>query len=386
MGFGKVAGKWALVVLGSSVLPLGYGAAQDPLNMAQEDLVKRLGMQAKDVKLVTKKATTWTDGHLGLPKPNALATMALEPGFVAIFDAKGTRHLYTTGRNHFRYGGPVELWKRSLFARVPNPNDANLNGDLVRLSPVGTNQQTVVQGVGDFVVAGDGGVLFARRTSRSGQELYYLGAASRTPRLLSAAFGFGGFAVSEDGKRWAATLRKQVGGNWFLRQGEFRTGKATEVEAPDFSGQVRWISAEGIAVCQRKGDSVQWMSQRNGSWQPMAFIPESGDGPILLNKSESLDVQPSPDGKSVQILSVWFTGDKKVLVDIPSMEFGGFRYVDDKYVYVWSKPRNGSVEVALAQLGGAQKVLCRFEVETDGPIGISSKPVQFAAVLQPYLK
>lgn len=67
------------------------------VEQATADLVKRLGVQAAAVKVVTAEEVTWSDGSLGCPEPGMRYTQALINGMRIILEADGKRYEYHSG-------------------------------------------------------------------------------------------------------------------------------------------------------------------------------------------------------------------------------------------------------------------------------------------------
>ena len=70
------------------------GAGLKVSALARQDLAERLGVDAKDVRLVSMKPTTWPDRRLGCPGPPAPADAAPTKGFVLTLEARGKEHTY----------------------------------------------------------------------------------------------------------------------------------------------------------------------------------------------------------------------------------------------------------------------------------------------------
>ncbi|MDX2096257.1 MAG: hypothetical protein SFW36_00650 [Leptolyngbyaceae cyanobacterium bins.59] len=62
----------------------------------KQDLAKRLGSAAGNVRVVETTRQTWPDGCLGIPDPLALCTQALVPGWRMVAEANGQRFVYRT--------------------------------------------------------------------------------------------------------------------------------------------------------------------------------------------------------------------------------------------------------------------------------------------------
>ncbi|TDD46690.1 hypothetical protein E1263_36015 [Kribbella antibiotica] len=87
---------------GSSV-PTPGGAAPTgtpggtAVEQATADLVKKLGVQAAGVKVVSAEEITWSDGSLGCPEEGMRYTQALINGMRIILEADGKKYEYHSG-------------------------------------------------------------------------------------------------------------------------------------------------------------------------------------------------------------------------------------------------------------------------------------------------
>ena len=73
------------------------GPASGPVEQAKADLVKRLGVEAAQVTVVSSSEVTWPDGSLGCPEPGMNYTQALVPGSRIILEAAGKQYYYHSG-------------------------------------------------------------------------------------------------------------------------------------------------------------------------------------------------------------------------------------------------------------------------------------------------
>ncbi|HEY3562959.1 MAG TPA: hypothetical protein VGL05_36085 [Kribbella sp.] len=67
------------------------------VEQAKADLVKRLGVDAGAVKVVSSDEVTWPDGSLGCPEPGMRYTQALVPGNRTVLEAGGKQYAYHSG-------------------------------------------------------------------------------------------------------------------------------------------------------------------------------------------------------------------------------------------------------------------------------------------------
>ena len=67
------------------------------VDQAKADLVKRLGVDAAQVSVVSSEEVTWPDGSLGCPEPGMRYTQALVPGNRTVLEVGGTQYSYHSG-------------------------------------------------------------------------------------------------------------------------------------------------------------------------------------------------------------------------------------------------------------------------------------------------
>ncbi|WP_433158651.1 hypothetical protein [Kribbella sp. CA-247076] len=78
--------------------PSGPGSpAAGAIEQAKADLVKRLGIEANQVTVVSAGEVTWPDGSLGCPEPGMNYTQALVPGSRVVLEAGGKEYHYHSG-------------------------------------------------------------------------------------------------------------------------------------------------------------------------------------------------------------------------------------------------------------------------------------------------
>ncbi|GAA3103412.1 hypothetical protein [Kribbella aluminosa] len=65
-----------------------------PAELAKADLVKRLGVDAAVVKVVSSDEVTWPDGSLGCPEPGMRYTQMLVQGNRTILEVDGKQYAY----------------------------------------------------------------------------------------------------------------------------------------------------------------------------------------------------------------------------------------------------------------------------------------------------
>ncbi len=67
------------------------------VDQAKADLIKRLGVDAAQVSVVSSEEVTWPDGSLGCPEPGMRYTQALVPGNRTVLEAGGKQYSYHSG-------------------------------------------------------------------------------------------------------------------------------------------------------------------------------------------------------------------------------------------------------------------------------------------------
>ena len=171
----------------------------------RQDLAQRIKAPVEDVTLIDAQATVWPNAALGLPEPDKLYAQMLTPGWRLVLEARGTRYLYTASDRVCRFGGPLALWNYSMLYLQPVPDEPNLNGDLYQCSLIGTNHMRLVSGVDAYYPQANGVILFTRRTSRSGCDLFSVTAGKENKaQRLYGAFSLGEAALNEAQDAWAA--------------------------------------------------------------------------------------------------------------------------------------------------------------------------------------
>lgn len=85
----------------ADILP---GTTPDPnsqqiVQIAVDDLAKRLQIGTNKIRVSSIEATTWPDGSLGCPKQGVMYTQVLTPGFKLVLEAEGKTYPYHTDEN-----------------------------------------------------------------------------------------------------------------------------------------------------------------------------------------------------------------------------------------------------------------------------------------------
>lgn len=330
------------VAAGSTVWAQGGPLPQSIADKCRADLAARLKLPTSQITVSAQRPVLWPDASLGLPRPGEVYAQRLTPGWSLYLRARGTDYLYTAGVSAIRYGGPAAIWSVSLLRVEPKPNDPNLNGTLVQLSPLGTNRTPILEEVTSFYPQENGSLFATRRTSRSGFDLLYLAPGARQAQVVASALDFGPVALSSDGDQWAAFIRPGLGQPLALTIRSLRAPKSKGELYPLPSGisgaALHWDGDTAVAtVNEVDGKSLYRLLEENGvrTWKKSPFLRSEVGGSILLNKSESLVVESRDiDGKPVaHVYTQWFTGDQRDLVLVRNMRLEradlseGCRYV-----------------------------------------------------------
>ncbi len=354
------------------------------------DLAERLELKAQDVKLVEVTPVNWPDASLGMPEIGKAYAQVLTPGYRIILEARGMHYLYTASEKAFRYGSERPAWYCSVLYLKPRPNDANLNGDLYQCSVMGTNSVLVASEVSDYYPQDKGRVLFTRRTSRSGFDLFYIKTNDKSkPVLLQSAFAFGDAAVSADGKQWAAFVRSGVGSGWKVAVGSIGKSGAgkQDLSLPDGINpeQIAWSEAN-VMIMAKKGDRTICYEispkAEKPEWKQVGYhlFPKVPD--LMLSKSHSVLVeQAEENGKPVvKVGAVGFTGDETVNARIEGFMMRGMQYpMAGLYVFVRgekdSKPAAYTVDYERGTI-----------IPLPGTVGSNFKPFNFPVLNNPLFR
>lgn len=320
------------------------------------DLAKRLNLQAQDITVVEAQPVTWANPALGMPAPGRVYLQMMTPGFRVILQARNTQYLYTTSSRAIKYGGPVDIWSYSMLYVEPVKNDPNLNGDLYQCSLLGTNCIKIASGVEEYYPGENGTVIFERRTSRSSQELLYVKASEKEQRLYGA-FAFGPVASNSTGDQWAAFVKPMMGASWRVVTGKVG-GEAKVLPLPDefiMPQAITWSDKTLIVAVKKDEKTFSYAVDPSATaeWKEADF---PYDYSYVLNKSESLVIeQTTEDNKPVvEVTSVWFTGDRRVIAKIVGMTLGGSDLLGGRYAFIWgekdSKPAAYTVDISTGEV------------------------------------
>ena len=78
-----------------SELPPG---AQRVVQLAQEDLARRLDLSPEAIEVLSVEAVDWPDTSLGCPQPGMMYAQVITPGFRLVLEAEGQIYHYHTDR------------------------------------------------------------------------------------------------------------------------------------------------------------------------------------------------------------------------------------------------------------------------------------------------
>jgi hypothetical protein len=372
------------LVLSLSLVGSAIAADAPEVKLCRSDLAKRLNVKLDEIRALSAKPATFTDGSLGFPRPGQVYTKAIESGYVITLQCKDSQYLYSAADRICRYGGPLEARKYSALYIEPIADEPNLNGNLVQLALAGDNPVVVLEGVSDFRPQPDGSITAKRRTSRSGHELLYLAPGKRGEAVqLAGGFDFADAAVSDDGKQWAAAVRPGLGFPW-----QFITGTVAEkpqgepVALPAGLPQRVYLHMPHPVVRMLEDGKLRHYELVEGAFRPVSFYPPPTEE-MMLHKSASLVVETKEvNGKPVtRIISQWFTDDQN-----PRATIEGFRpteyYVtpDKRFMLLSGK---GVDETAAYTVDIATGEVLQTVASTRGPVRLLLAPCASPMVMQP---
>lgn len=318
----------------------------------KQDLAKRLKARVEEIKFIESQPVNWPDSALGLPEVGKVYAQVVTPGQRVIFENDGENYLYTTSSSAFRYGGPSSLKLASMLFIKPNPDDANLNGDLYQCSALGTNPVRMLSEVSDFYPQWNGIIVAKRRTSRSGHDLLYMNADHPGSAVtLYSAMDFGEVSVSVPGTEWAGFVRPQVGASWTLVVApvDKKNAPSMSVPLPDGvqPGQIEWTGGY-LTVLVRKGEKPLCYrispGDENPHWEQVGVDEFPNQPPYVISKSQTLEVVQTKGAKpGVEVVVVWFNGKRDVLAKIDGVTMRGFGMVYS-FLTIWGE-KNGQPAV-----------------------------------------
>ncbi len=365
----------------------------DILDKCRADLAKRLGILVDDVEVVREAPHTFADTSLGLAKPGEVYLMMINPGRVVILKAGPWLYLYTCTEGTFRYGGPVGAWHWSTLYIEPVANEPNFNGNLTQVTLVGTNPQTVLEGVTDFRPQRTGSIIAKRRTSRSGHELYYVAPGKFGEAIkLGAAFDFGDAAVNEDDSEYVVFSRRMVGAQWQVTRGTLaEDGDSVEIDLPEDARPSRlyWHRKNPSAVVTEGEKTVYYeLVEEDGElyWQiDKGFFPPEEEY-MLLNKSETLmiDMKMVDDKPVTRVSREWFTGAETKIATLEGFELLEYFVSPDKAFALLRGMVDEKVSVVVVDLGTGE--VLHPVAKPRGRVQIFSVPPKALSTFLPYFK
>jgi hypothetical protein len=77
-----------------SAKPVQGDVPAETLDRLRAQLASQKGLAAQDVKVVSAEAVNWPNGALGCPRPGAMYTQAIVPGYRVVLEAAGERFAY----------------------------------------------------------------------------------------------------------------------------------------------------------------------------------------------------------------------------------------------------------------------------------------------------
>lgn len=78
-------------------------AAQHVADLAIKDLARRLGVSAREVRVVQVAAVQWPDASLGCPEKGKVYAAVVTPGYRIELEYAADRHLYHADRDRVKY-------------------------------------------------------------------------------------------------------------------------------------------------------------------------------------------------------------------------------------------------------------------------------------------
>lgn len=73
--------------------------ARDVVQLAKEDLARRLKLPVSEISVVSVEAVDWPDTSLGCPQPGMAYAQVITPGFRVVLEAAGQSYEYHTDQD-----------------------------------------------------------------------------------------------------------------------------------------------------------------------------------------------------------------------------------------------------------------------------------------------
>jgi hypothetical protein len=69
------------------------------VELAKEDLARRLEVSVSEISVISVEAVDWPDTSLGCPEPGMAYAQVITPGYLIVLEAKGQTYEYHTDRS-----------------------------------------------------------------------------------------------------------------------------------------------------------------------------------------------------------------------------------------------------------------------------------------------
>ncbi len=113
--------------------------AEQVVQLAREDLTRRLDLAPEEIQVVSVEAVDWPDTSLGCPQPGMMYAQVITPGFRVVLEAEGQTYEYHTDRSRAvvlceSIGGSDEATSKGIDAAVQDgwPNQPVEPGEIDR--------------------------------------------------------------------------------------------------------------------------------------------------------------------------------------------------------------------------------------------------------------
>lgn len=333
-------------------------------DQCRQHLAKRLSIPVDQVRVAKVRSVTFPDGSLGLPLIGEAVMKMITDGYSLVLQAGNAQYIYTATDSHFRYGGPLDMWRYSALYIEPIENEPNLNGNLTQISLLGTNPVLILSGVNGVQPQADGSIIATRRTSRSGHDLLYVPPGGRGEATkLASGFIFGAAAVSSDGSEWVAFARPSLIASWQIIWGKVSDGQGGigSLPLPEDSHPVAlyWHREHPSVVLRHPRAVLNYKLVRAEDGpdlygDPDFYPPEELD--MSLNKSERVKLDETTlNGKpAIEVARVWFNGDTTHLATLENFRGSARLTPNKRFVFIQGlkgdSPHTYTVDVMTGEL------------------------------------
>ncbi|MEN6371635.1 MAG: hypothetical protein ABFD64_06430 [Armatimonadota bacterium] len=317
------------------------------IDRCKSDLSKRLKQDEQEIKLESAEQVIWPDSALGMPEPGKIYAQAETPGYKVILRWQAQKYLYTTSTKVIKYGGPLQIWVYSLLYLKPVPNDPNMNGDLYQCSLLGTNAFRVASDVSEYYPQKDGTVVYKRRTSRSGHDLFYVDAAQPgKEKMLYQGADFCGASFDKARNQWAAIVRPKLGDKWNIALGdkEHTGSNARLLPIPEGvrPAGVDWMD-DKLTISTENDDNSRSIyemdpAEKQLKWQEIGIFESQPKNEYLINRSVTLKMNElKENGKTnLEVTLVKFTGERNVVAEIDDFTMQSCKILWP-YILIWGQ-------------------------------------------------